>query len=162
MTKLERKDTKVPPADAIHYPSLSSYSMKHLFDDLLKYSVKHLTINGRLVCWFPCIKDVYNEKMIPQHTALRLVANCEQKLQGFTSRRLLTYEKISEEGELIQNELLEGLNYRETYFDLMNEKRARRKQERAEHNQTEASKRGIILPNLNEYKQNANQKRFKE
>lgn len=169
MNKLERKEATKATAlteDSIHFPSLSSYTMKHLFDDLLKYSAKHLTMNGRIVFFLPCLKDIYNDKMIPQHSALKLISNSEQKLQGITSRRLLTYEKIAEEGELINNELLEGLNFRESYFNLLDEKKIREKKEKTENlrikNEHESAKRGIKLPNLYEYKQNASKKRFKE
>ena len=169
MSKLERKEATKSTAlgeDAVHYPSLSAYTFKHLFEDLLKYAAKHLIMNGRLVCWFPCLKASYDDKMIPQHSALKLMSNSEQRLQGITARRLLTYEKIAEEGELIENSLLDGLNFRDQYFCMLDEKKAKSKEKKTEalrkRNNDESAKRGMTIPNLYEYKQNANKKKLKE
>lgn len=167
MSKLERKDRKKQQStssdvDAVHFPSLSAYKIKHLYDDLLTYSFNHLKIGGRLVCFLPCLKDSYNENMVPQHSGLKLVANSEQKLQADASRRLLTYEKISHVGELVNS--LEDIDFREQFFSQLDRKR--QKEERSavikQHNLEEAAKRGIILPNIYEYKQNCNKKRLKE
>lgn len=104
--------------------------------------------------------------MIPQHSALKLMSNSEQRLQGITSRRLLTYEKIAQEGELIENELLEGLNFRDQYFCMLDEKKTKTKEKKTEalrkRNSEESTKRGVKIPNLYEYKQNANKKKLKE
>lgn len=103
--------------------------------------------------------------MIPQHSALKLMSNSEQRLQGITSRRLLTYEKIAQEGELIENELLEGLNFRDQYFCMLDEKKTKTKEKKTEalrKRNSESAKRGVKIPNLYEYKQNANKKKLKE
>lgn len=44
---------------------------------------------------FICRED-YTESTLPAHSCLKLVANSEQVLSQYTSRRLLTYEKIKE------------------------------------------------------------------
>lgn len=42
-------------------------------------------------------RQEYREAItIPRHNCLELVANSEQNISALTSRRLLTYEKISE------------------------------------------------------------------
>jgi tRNA (guanine10-N2)-methyltransferase len=38
----------------------------------------------------------YSEDRLPMHPCFQLVANCEQVLTKFTSRRLLTLEKLHE------------------------------------------------------------------
>ena len=42
----------------------------------------------------PAAPEVYREEEIPQHPALRLVANSEQVLSTKFSRRLITMEKV--------------------------------------------------------------------
>jgi tRNA (guanine10-N2)-methyltransferase len=121
-------------------------------------------MGGRLVCFLPCLKESYSENMVPQHSALKLVANTEQRLQADASRRLLTYEKISDTGELVENDSLNNVDFREQFFSQLD--RNRQKQERSaiikQHNLEETAKRGITLPNIFEYKKNCNKKRLKE
>lgn len=163
MSRLERKESSKATAlneDAIHYPSLSAYNLKTLYDDLLKYSAKHLKTNGRLVTLLPCLTDRYNDSMVPQHTALKLVANSEQRMAGSSSRRLLTYEKIAEEGEMIENQLLDGLNFREEYFTMIDQKSKKERSEKIKkHNQEETAKRGLELPDIYKYKQEATKRK---
>ena len=40
-------------------------------------------------------RELYTEENIPKHSCLQLVANSEQVLSAYVSRRLLTYEKTS-------------------------------------------------------------------
>ncbi len=63
--------------------------------DLLDMSAKLLRLGGRLVYFMPAAPEVYKEKEIPRHPALRLVANSEQVLSTKFSRRLITMEKVS-------------------------------------------------------------------
>lgn len=59
--KIESKASKkssVLQEDAVHYPSTSRYNLHHLFYDLLKFSAKHLKMNGRLVFWYPVHKYI--------------------------------------------------------------------------------------------------------
>ena len=62
--------------------------------DLLDTSAKLLRPGGRLVYFMPAAPEVYREEEIPQHPALRLVANSEQVLSTKFSRRLITMEKV--------------------------------------------------------------------
>lgn len=41
----------------------------------------------------------YSEKIIPKHSCFTLISNSEQNISALTSRRLLTYEKVSEPDE---------------------------------------------------------------
>lgn len=42
------------------------------------------------------IRDQYVEDQLPAHPCLELIANSEQILSNYTSRRLLTYKKVKE------------------------------------------------------------------
>eukprot|EP00092_Neocalanus_flemingeri_P037247 GFUD01040564.1.p1 GENE.GFUD01040564.1~~GFUD01040564.1.p1 ORF type:complete len:475 (+),score=188.80 GFUD01040564.1:50-1426(+) len=71
------------------------YLLDQLVMDLLNFSVEQLVVGGRLAFWLPVIREEYNEKdLVPTHTALRLVADCEQVLSGHTSRRLLVMQRV--------------------------------------------------------------------
>ena len=157
VAKKSRKTT-VMTEDAIHYPSTSAYSFKRMFDDLLEFSAKHLKVGGRMVCWFPCTKEDYNEDLLPQHSALKLIANSEQKLTAEAMRRLLTYEKVSETGELIDAEGLEALDFRLKYFGKADEKRQEKRLAKYHSNMQEAHKRGKPFVNKMEASQLANKK----
>lgn len=62
--------------------------------DLLDTSAKLLRPGGRLVYFLPAAPEVYKEEEIPQHPALRLIANSEQILSTKFSRRLITMKKV--------------------------------------------------------------------
>ncbi|XP_066598462.1 tRNA (guanine(10)-N2)-methyltransferase homolog isoform X3 [Prorops nasuta] len=81
---------------SVHIPSKINYELPQIFKDLLIFSARHLKLNGRLVCWFPFFRDQYSEDQLPSHPCLQILANCEQTLSNYTSRRLLTYVKIKE------------------------------------------------------------------
>lgn len=160
----EPKKSSVLAEDAFHFPSTSSYSVKGMYEDLLIFSAKHLKIGGRLVCWFPIANSDYHELLLPQHSALELVANSEQKLTGEATRRLLTYEKTKEFGEIINNAELEEVNFRTKYFG-QNDSGSRRERgvERHMKNVVEAGKRGITIDkNVSELKRALNKKRILE
>lgn len=160
----EPKKSTVLAEDAVHFPSTSNYSVKGMYDDLLIFAANHLKLGGRLVCWFPIACSDYNSKLLPQHSALELVANSEQKLTGDTTRRLLTYEKFKQIGNIIKNEELEEIDFRTKYFG-QSEPRTRRErgQERHKKNVVEAGKRGITIDkNVSEEKRAINKKRILE
>ncbi|KAF5286599.1 hypothetical protein FQR65_LT12508 [Abscondita terminalis] len=79
-----------------HIPAKVEYQFSKLYQDLLAFSAKHLRRGGRLVCWFPIFRDDYSEEGLPSHPCMNLVANSEQVLSKYTSRRLLTFEKLEE------------------------------------------------------------------
>ena len=137
-----------------------------MYDDLLIFSANHLKLGGRLVCWFPIASSDYNSKLLPQHSALELVANSEQKLTGDTTRRLLTYEKVKQIGQIIHNEDLEEIDFRTKYFgqsELKKNSRRERGADRHIKNVIEAGKRGITIDkNVSEEKRAINKKRILE
>lgn len=52
----DRRPLKPEAGDFIHYPSTSHYQLSSLYEDLLRFAIKHLRIGGRLVCWVPIYK----------------------------------------------------------------------------------------------------------
>lgn len=103
-----------------HYPEKTKYAMSSVFLDLLDLAVLILVVGGRIAFWFPVFREEYSEEVIPKHTALRLVANCEQPLSSKYSRRLLVYEKkrSAEEGEkaFIEKDCYKTISFRERIF----------------------------------------------
>lgn len=156
VAKTSRKSTAMTE-DAVHFPSTSSYSIKRMFDDLLIFSAKHLKIGGRLVCWFPVIRDDYSEKILPQHSALDMIENSEQKLNGEATRRLLTYEKVHETGEIIDGGTGD-IDFRMRYFNHGDVPREERRIAIHQHNVMEAQKRGKHLDSKYETKKMANKR----
>lgn len=152
--KAPRKST-VLAEDAFHFPSTSNYSFNVMFNDLLNFSAKHLKLGGRLVCWFPVTRDAYDEKLLPQHSALELVENSEQKLNGEATRRLLTYEKVHETGEVTA---LPEVDYRSNYFTHGDTSRNEKRIATHERNIVESQKRGKDIRNLYEWKKSSNKK----
>lgn len=67
-------------ASGNHYPKRLDYHLSDIFKDLLNFSAKYLNKNGRLVYWFPVSIQTYTEDNIPTHPCLKMVHNCEQKL----------------------------------------------------------------------------------
>ncbi|KAG4067199.1 hypothetical protein HA402_000190 [Bradysia odoriphaga] len=97
--RVERKEHLKPNTiteNDVHYPSTSHYNLSDLYENLLNFSAKHLKLGGRLVSWIPVFKNDYCEEYLPKHNSLQLVANSEQDISAISSRRLLTYEKVSE------------------------------------------------------------------
>lgn len=159
----EPKKATVLAEDAHHFPSTSNYSVKGMYDDLLIFSSKHLKLGGRIVCWFPINASDYNEQLLPQHSALQLVANSEQKLTGDATRRLLTYEKVEVSGNIVNNADLDELDFRMKYFSQSEVSRKERGVERHKQNVIEAGKRGITIDkNVSELKRLTNKKRLLE
>lgn len=155
--KEPRKQT-VMTEDAVHYPSTSNYSIKSMYNDLLSLSVRSLKLDGRLVCWFPIVRTEFTEKMLPQHSALKLVACSEQILSGEASRLLLTYEKIAEQGEIIECPDLNEFDFREKFFNMQEGNREQRRTQTYQENLREAMKRGKTLVNKSEMRKLWNKK----
>ncbi|KHJ95105.1 hypothetical protein OESDEN_04949 [Oesophagostomum dentatum] len=79
-----------------HFPEKQPYSLEKTFTDLCDLAASVLLVGGKLSFWFPVILESYSEDCLPYHPALKLLANCEQRLSLKTSRRLLMYQKIRE------------------------------------------------------------------
>ncbi|KAK9505139.1 hypothetical protein O3M35_009262 [Rhynocoris fuscipes] len=98
-----------------HIPSKIQYSMSQLLADLLRFASMHLRIGGKLVTWMPIIRCEYTEDILPSHVCLQLEANSEQILSTTSSRRLLTYTKISEPSEETFISVPEEESFRQRY-----------------------------------------------
>lgn len=104
--KHEKTNTKVGPihenpADPGWLPHVVQtipYSVPDVLLDLFDFSARSLVMGGRLVYWLPTTSE-YTESDLPQHPCFALVANSEQKLTMYFSRRLITMEKIKEYDE---------------------------------------------------------------
>ncbi|GLI63539.1 hypothetical protein VaNZ11_006528 [Volvox africanus] len=77
-----------------YIPSTQPYTLGECLRDLLDLSARLLVVGGRLVYFLPATPGTYDEADIPQHPALKLVANSEQILTSRYSRRLITMEKV--------------------------------------------------------------------
>lgn len=69
----------------------------------------------------PFYRADYKESLLPQHECLRLIANSEQVLSSYICRRLLTYERTSEEIQEVgtngaMTEEKYEFDFRERYF----------------------------------------------
>ncbi|XP_076245628.1 tRNA (guanine(10)-N(2))-methyltransferase TRMT11 isoform X1 [Calliopsis andreniformis] len=114
-----------------HIPSKIGYGLPQIYKDLLSFAAEHLKINGRLVCWFPLFRDQYSEEQLPTHPCLELIANSEQVLSNYTSRRLLTYVKRKDPQESDEINSTNLTDFREKYFALRNESRKEKRMRKA-------------------------------
>ena len=78
----------------IHYPEQKAYHLDDVFKDLLTFAVRTLVVGGRLVYWLPVHRNDYTPDVVPIHPSLKLLYNCEQVLNGHSSRRLIVMEKL--------------------------------------------------------------------
>uniref|UniRef100_A0A1B0D2G0 tRNA (guanine(10)-N(2))-methyltransferase TRMT11 n=1 Tax=Phlebotomus papatasi TaxID=29031 RepID=A0A1B0D2G0_PHLPP len=135
-----------PTPGTFHCPSRSHYDLEDIFRDLLAFGVQHLKLGGRLVCWLPVFREDYTDSSLPSHPCMDLVANSEQILSAFSSRRLLTFEKVAAGDGRAANGEPSGvhLNFRKKYFFHSEESREQRRLQRAQIRQNgreEAAKR---------------------
>ncbi|XP_010546056.1 PREDICTED: tRNA (guanine(10)-N2)-methyltransferase homolog [Tarenaya hassleriana] len=79
-----------------HIPSTAPYSLVECVHDLLDLAARMLVMRGRLVFFFPVLREDNNpENKYPEHTCFKLVAVSQQILSSRYSRVLLTMVKIS-------------------------------------------------------------------
>ncbi|XP_059054562.1 tRNA (guanine(10)-N2)-methyltransferase homolog [Achroia grisella] len=129
-----------------HVPSKVGYELAHIYSDLLNFAARHLEMGRRLVCWYPFVREEYQEDQLPSHPCLQLVANSEQVLSKLTARRLLTYEKIHDEVPNMPLDPNGGVhNFREKYFCGGEQTRRERKERRAEELAINAANRALKL-----------------
>nr|GMC81325.1 tRNA (guanine(10)-N2)-methyltransferase homolog [Ipomoea batatas] len=77
-----------------HIPSTASYSLVECVHDLLDLAARMLVMGGRLVYFFPVLRDDESiTPTFPEHPCFRLVASSEQILSLRYSRVLLTMVK---------------------------------------------------------------------
>ncbi|KAF9406510.1 hypothetical protein HW555_013153 [Spodoptera exigua] len=116
-----------------HVPSKVEYGLGHIYSDLLNFAATHLEMGRRLVCWYPLVREEYQESQLPSHPCLKLVANSEQVLSKLAARRLLTYEKVLDDVPNMPLDPNAGVhNFREKYFTMGETTRRERKEKRAE------------------------------
>ncbi|XP_045485099.1 tRNA (guanine(10)-N2)-methyltransferase homolog isoform X2 [Pieris rapae] len=116
-----------------HIPSKVEYGLPHIYSDLLNFAAQHLNIGRRLVCWYPLVRDEYLEEQLPSHPCMQLVGNSEQVLSRMTARRLLTYQKISDDIPNMPHDPHGAAhNFRDKYFAVGEISRREKKERRAE------------------------------
>ncbi|XP_028161170.1 tRNA (guanine(10)-N2)-methyltransferase homolog [Ostrinia furnacalis] len=116
-----------------HVPSKVEYALPHIYSDLLDFAARKLRMGGRLVCWYPLVREEYKEDQLPRHPCLELVSNSEQVLSKLTARRLLTYEKMRDDMPNLPVDPHSGThNFREKYFAMGEISRREKKERRAE------------------------------
>ncbi|KAG1369992.1 tRNA (guanine(10)-N2)-methyltransferase [Cocos nucifera] len=77
-----------------HIPSTAPYSLVECMHDLLDLSAKMLVMGGRLVFFYPVVReDGFTNAEFPEHPCFTLVASSEQILSLRYSRNLLTMVK---------------------------------------------------------------------
>lgn len=99
-----------------------------------------------------CFREEYNEKRLPSHPCLNLIANSEQVLTKVTSRRLLTFEKTRNPEEEELNHDVETVDFRERYFVVREETRKERRMREARIREENR------LKHLNDMESNQNKK----
>ncbi|CAH0582872.1 unnamed protein product [Chrysodeixis includens] len=131
---IERDNYKLSEQHLVnHIPAKVEYGLQQLYGDLLNFAATHLEVGRRLVCWYPLVREEYQEDQLPSHPCLSLVANSEQVLSKLTARRLLTYEKVRDDGTGQTLETNGGShNFREKYFAMGEMTRRERKERKSE------------------------------
>ncbi|XP_072929395.1 tRNA (guanine(10)-N(2))-methyltransferase homolog [Epargyreus clarus] len=136
-----------------HVPAKVEYGLQQLYRDLLHFAARHLALGRRLVCWYPVVREEYQEDCVPSHPSLKLVGNSEQVLSKLTARRLLTYEKVQ---EAVPNMPIDDNtathNFREKYFTIGEITRRERRERKAE----EIAANAVARANRNIDKRNGN------
>lgn len=103
VAKHEKAGTKIGPIHTNpsdpgwlpHTPQYVPYSVPDVLADLLDFAARSLKLHGRLVYWLPTSVD-FVASDLPLHPCFSLVANSEQRLTLYFSRRLITLEKCKE------------------------------------------------------------------
>ena len=79
-----------------HVTMTQKYETEDVMLDLLDAAASMLVMGGRLVYLLPCLVDFDSDEELPTHPCLQCVANSEQTLSQYWSRRLITMEKVHE------------------------------------------------------------------
>ncbi|XP_065850098.1 uncharacterized protein [Euphorbia lathyris] len=100
-----------------HIPSTAPYSLAECMHDLLDLAAKMLVLGGRLVCFYPVLReDETVEVQFPEHQCFKLIASSEQILSSRYSRVLLTMVKISPyTDEIAEAARLQHVEFRENH-----------------------------------------------
>uniref|UniRef100_A0A7N0UER8 tRNA (guanine(10)-N(2))-methyltransferase n=1 Tax=Kalanchoe fedtschenkoi TaxID=63787 RepID=A0A7N0UER8_KALFE len=105
-----------------HIPSTAPYSLAECLHDLLDLAAKMLVMGGRLVYFYPVLRDNTTERQYPEHPCLKLVAISEQILSLRYSRVLLTMVKVGKYTEEIALEAkARHLEFKENHLKWLEE-----------------------------------------
>ncbi|KAI4367118.1 hypothetical protein MLD38_022889 [Melastoma candidum] len=86
-----------------HIPSTAPYSLVECVHDLLDLAAKMLITNGRLVFFYPVLREDESQlSQYPEHPCFKLISATEQILSSRYSRVLLTMVKVSTYSEEIE------------------------------------------------------------
>eukprot|EP00730_Choanoeca_flexa_P011760 TRINITY_DN27910_c0_g1_i1.p1 TRINITY_DN27910_c0_g1~~TRINITY_DN27910_c0_g1_i1.p1 ORF type:complete len:450 (+),score=86.63 TRINITY_DN27910_c0_g1_i1:158-1507(+) len=90
------KDATVPEEfRGNRFPRSEAYQLGAVFKDLLGFAAQRLVVKGRLSFWMPeVLADPFEP---PTHPCMQLIANSQQPLSRKLARRMLTYEKTSDD-----------------------------------------------------------------
>lgn len=106
-----------------HIPSTAPYSLTECMHDLLDTAAKMLVMSGRLVYFYPVVReDTFTEVKFPEHPCFTQVACCEQILSLRYSRHLVTMVKTrcySEEIEEMAR--LKKIDFKENHVKWLEE-----------------------------------------
>ncbi|TPX72228.1 hypothetical protein SpCBS45565_g00504 [Spizellomyces sp. 'palustris'] len=123
--KLKPPPTVLKSNGEPRYPQTVPYEMNDVIVDLIDFAATFLVPGGRLVYWLPTVTEEYVPEDVPIHPQFKLVANSEQNF-GKWARRLITMEKLRDDGALVGVDLERGAepatavpahsNFRTKYF----------------------------------------------
>ena len=101
-----KKTTHIIRNTEDHVTMTQKYETEDVMLDLLDMAASMLVVGGRLVYLLPCLVDFDSKNELPTHPCLKCVANSEQELSQYWSRRLITMEKIQHYDPAQANEYL--------------------------------------------------------
>ncbi|OIT00622.1 PREDICTED: tRNA (guanine(10)-N2)-methyltransferase homolog [Nicotiana attenuata] len=106
-----------------HIPSTAPYSLVECVHDLLDLAAKMLVMGGRLVYFYPVLRDNESaDTTFPEHPCFKLVATSEQMLSYRYSRVLLTMVKIGPYTEEIESAArIKHLEFKENHLKWLEE-----------------------------------------
>lgn len=100
-----------------HIPSTAPYCLSECVHDLLDLAGRMLVMGGRLVYFYPVIREDSMRNPFPEHPCFKLVASSEQILSSRYSRVLLTMVKIGlYTDEIAETARRKHLEFRENHL----------------------------------------------
>ncbi|KAL3598169.1 hypothetical protein D5086_006087 [Populus alba] len=98
-----------------HVPSTAPYSLAECVHDLHDLAARMLAMGGRLVCFYPVLRDDDAGNHFPEHPCLKLIVSSEQIPSSRSSQVLLTIvkkvsytDKIAEAAKIKHQEFKEN------------------------------------------------------
>lgn len=100
-----------------HIPSTAPYCLSECVHDLLDLAGRMLVMGGRLVYFYPVLREDSTRNPFPDHPCFKLVASSEQILSSRYSRVLLTMVKIGPyTEEIAETARRKHLEFRENHL----------------------------------------------